>query len=44
MDTPGFSRNKGFFEKKIYHIISSVHDITNKILSRDSHYNINVAI
>ena len=34
---------KSFFEKKV-DVIISVHDVTNKILSRDSNYNVNVVV
>ena len=33
---------KNFFWKKGYEVIISVHDVTNKILSRDSNYIVNV--
>ena len=33
-----------FFEKKRYDVIISIYDVTNKILSRDSNYNVNVVI
>ena len=35
MATLGFLKTKAFW-KKVYHVIISVHDVTNKILSRDS--------
>ena len=41
MANPGLLKIK-FFWKKGYGVIISVHDITNKILSRDLNYNVNV--
>ena len=32
------------FRKKGHDVISSVHDVTNKILSRVSNYNVNMAM
>ena len=32
------------FRKKVYDIILSAHDVTNKILSRDSNHNINIVM
>ena len=32
------------FRKKAYDVILSAHDLTNKILSRDSNYNINIVM
>ena len=41
--TPAFLKIK-FFLKKGYDVIIFVHDVTSKILSRDSNYNVNVVI
>ena len=43
MATPGLLRIKVFW-KNGFDVIISVHDLTNKILSRDSNYNVNVAM
>ena len=43
MANPGLLK-KRFFLKKGYDLIIFVHDITNKILSRDSNYNVNVVM
>ena len=32
------------FRKKAYDVILSAHDVTNKILSRDLNYNINIVM
>ena len=39
MATPGLLKIKVFWNKG-YDVIISVHDVTNKILSRDSDYNV----
>ena len=41
MATPGLPKIR-IFRKKCYDVIISVHDVTNKILSRDSNNNVNV--
>ena len=41
--TPGLLRIKVFW-KNGFDVIISVHDVTNKILSRDSNYDVNVAM
>ena len=43
MATPGLLKIKVFWNKG-YDVIISVHDVTNKILSRDSNYNVNVVM
>ena len=43
MATPGFHKIKVFL-KKGYDIISFTNDITNKILSRDSNYIVDVVM
>ena len=43
MATPGLLKKK-VFGKKGYDVIISVHDVTNKILSRDSNYNVNLVM
>ena len=43
MATPDLLKIKAF-SKKGYDVIISVDDITNKILSRDSIYNVNVVM
>ena len=43
MATPDLLKIKAFW-KKGYDVIISVDDITNKILSRDSIYNVNVVM
>ena len=43
MAAPGVLKIKGFW-KKVYDVIISVHDVTNKILSCDSNYNANVVM
>ena len=42
MATPGLLKKR--FLKKGYDLIIFVHDITNKILSCDSNYNVNVVM
>ena len=37
MATPGIFKIK-VFQNNVYDVITSVHDLTNKILSRDSNY------
>ena len=44
MATPDFFKVKFFWKKKGYDVIFFVHDVTNKILSRDSNYNVNVVM
>ena len=41
LDTPGFLKIK-IFRNKAYHVIILDYDVTNKILSRDSNYIVNV--
>ena len=41
--TPGLLRIKVFWTNG-FDVIISVHDVTNKILSRDSNYDVNVAM
>ena len=41
--TPGLLKITVFWNKG-YDVIISVHDVTNKILSRDSNYNVNVVM
>ena len=43
MATPGLLKIKVFWNKG-YDVIISVHDVTNKILSRDSNYIIDVVM
>ena len=43
MAIPGFRKSKVFW-KKGYNIIISTNDITNKILSRDSNYILDVVM
>ena len=43
MATPGLLKIK-VFGKKGYDVIISVHDVTNKILSRDSNYIVDVVM
>ena len=43
MAAPGLLEIKGFW-KKDYDVIISVNDVTNKMLSRDSYYNVNVVM
>ena len=43
MDTPGLPK-VNIFRKKGYAIIISVHDVTNKILSRYSNSNVNMVM
>ena len=43
MDIPDLFKEKVFL-KKVYDVIISVHDVTNKILSPDSNYNVNVVM
>ena len=43
MAAPGVLKIKGFW-KKVYDVIISVHDVTNKSLSCDSNYNANVVM
>ena len=43
MATPGLLKTK-VFSKKCYDVIIFVHDVTNKILSRDSVYNVNMVM
>ena len=43
MATPGLLKIRVFWNKG-YDVIISVHDVTNKILSRDSNYNVNVVM
>ena len=43
MAAPGLLEVKGFW-KKDYDVIISVNDVTNKMLSRDSYYNVNVVM
>ena len=43
MATPGLLKIKVFW-KKGYDAIITIHDIINKILSRDSNYNVNVVM
>ena len=43
MANPGLLKIKHFW-KKGYDVIISVHDVTNKILSRDSNCNVNVVM
>ena len=43
MATLGLFRNKVFWNKG-YEVIISVHDVTNKILSRDSNYIVDVVM
>ena len=43
MATPGLLKIK-FSWKKVYGVIIPVHDVTNKILSRDSNYNVNMVM
>ena len=43
MATPGLLKITVFWNKG-YDVIISVHDVTNKVLSRDSNYNVNVAM
>ena len=43
MATPGLLKIKVFWNKG-YDVIISVHDVTNKILSSDSNYNVNVVM
>ena len=40
---PGLLKIK-FFWKKVYDVIIYSHDVTNKILSRDSNYSVNVVM
>ena len=43
MATPGLLKIKVFW-KKGYDVIITIHDVINKILSRDSNYNVNVVM
>ena len=43
MAIPGLLKIKAFW-KKVYDVIIFVHDAINKILSRDSNYNVNVVV
>ena len=43
MTIPGLPKIKAFW-KKGYDVLISVDDVTNKILSRDSNYNVNVVM
>ena len=43
MATPGLLKTKVIL-KKSYGVIIFVHDITDKIFSRDSNYNVNVVM
>ena len=43
MDTPGYLKVKIFWNKG-YEVIISVHDVTNRFLSRDSNYIIDVVM
>ena len=43
MATPGLLKIKVFWNKG-YDVIIYVHDVTNKILSRDSNYGVNVVM
>ena len=43
MDTPGLLKTKVFWNEG-YDILIFVHDLTNKILSRDSNYIVNVVM
>ena len=44
MATPGLLKINIFFDNKGYDVIISVHDVTNKILSRDSNYIVDVVM
>ena len=44
MATPGFLKITTVFRNKRYDVIISVDDVTNKILSRDSHYIVDVFV
>ena len=43
MAAPGLLKIKAFWNK-VYDVIISVHEVTNKTLSLDSNYNVNVVI
>ena len=43
MATPGLLKTTVFWNK-VYDVITSVHDVTNKILSRDSNYTVDVVM
>ena len=43
MATPGLLKIKAFWNKG-YDVIISVHDVTNKLLSRDSNYIVDVVV
>ena len=43
MVTPGLLKMK-IFRRKGYDVIFSAHDVTNKILSRNSNYNVNMVM
>ena len=43
MDTPGFRKIKVFL-KKGYEVIISTNEVTNKVLSRDSNYVMDVVM
>ena len=43
MAAPGLLKIK-FFWKKVYYVIISVYDVTNKILSRDLSHDVNVVM
>ena len=43
MGIPDLFKEKVFL-KKVYDVIIFVHDVTNKILSPDSNYNVNVVM
>ena len=43
MATPGLLKIKTFWNK-VYEVIISVHDVTNKVLSRNANYIIDVVI
>ena len=43
MATSGFRKIKVFW-KKVYNVIISTNDVTNKNLSRDSNYNVDVVM